>query len=194
MRGRGEELNMRYIVLTCAIAALLAGCGPTDTARMPQNAAGGPVMNQNDAIALASWALKDPANTQGNPERAARAIAAEDWLAGQVLLTPDFGQYAPVNEVSWGTLRREVRAAIGVAPGTPSQVLIDHLIAAADALKANDINGAKAQLQPPAFTLGPDRTLAALGALPPFPDREWAFNELNRNENKPTGNCMFNNC
>ena len=120
-----------------------------DTARVPQNQYGGPVMNQTDAIATASWALKDPATTRGNPELAARAIAAEDWLAGQWQLTNDFGMYAPVNQVLWVQFRQDVRTAIGVAPGTPSQVVVDRLLATADALRAGAPDPG-APLQPPA--------------------------------------------
>ncbi len=173
-------------------AVLLAGCAGqtawrTDTARMPLNAGGGPRLNESQAIALASWALRDPANTAGNPERAARAIAAEDWLAGQDMLTGQFGGYAPVDQAAWNAFRREVRAAIGVAPDAPSQLLIDRLFAAADALKAGQAEAAVAQLADPIFTLGPQRTLAALGNLPPLPDREWAFADLARNDDRSTG-------
>jgi hypothetical protein len=184
------RLTIAAAVLFCAA---VCGCGilpPNDTATMPLNQWGGPMMNQNDAIGLSSWALKDPANTRGDPERAARAIAAEDWLAGQDMLTPDFGDYQPVAEVSWGEFRRQVRAAIGVAPGTPSQVVVDHLLAAADALHAGNTAAAQAQLQPPAFTLGPQGTLAALSNLPRFSGRDWAYAELDRNENRSTRPCM----
>jgi hypothetical protein len=189
---------MKTAFSTLLAATLLAGCAgmaslQTDTAVMPENQYGGPVMNQNDAIAVASWALKDPATTRGNPELAARAIAAEDWLAGQTQLTPDFGNYAPANEVFWGQLRRQVRASVGIAPGAPSQSVVNALIVTADALKAGSPNPGAA-LQPPAFTLGPDGTLKALANLPAFPARQVAFVELGRHENRPTGNCLGPTC
>jgi len=187
---------MRRTTATIAILGLVAACGiiaPDDTARMPPNQYGGPAMTPDDAIMLSSWALKDPATTRGNPELAARAIAAEDWLAGQRELSPDFGQYAPVAEVPWGGLRREVRGAIGVAPGTPSQVVVDRLLAVAAALHAGKPDPAAA-LQPPAFTLGPAGTLAALANLPPFANRELAYVDLGRHEDRPTGNCLASNC
>jgi hypothetical protein len=189
---------MKTSISILLAAALLAGCAgmgslQTDTAVMPENKFGGPVMNQNDAIAEASWALKDPATTRGNPELAARAIAAEDWLAGQTQLTPDFGDYAPVNEAYWGEFRQQVRASVGIAPGAPSQTVVDALLATADALKSGAPNPGAA-LQPPSFTLGPDGTLKALANLPPFPARERAFVELGRHENRPTGNCFGPTC
>jgi hypothetical protein len=184
-------------LLPIALAAvLLGGCAgtgalQTDTAVMPLTPQGGPVMNQTEAIALASWALKDPANTAGNPERAARAIAAEDWLAGQSRLTGEFGLYAPVDEWSWGVLRRQVRAAIGVPANAPSQQVVDRLLAAADALKAGQTEAAMAQFTPPLFTLGPQRTLAALTNLPPLPGWARAFYDLDRNDNRAPGECGF---
>jgi hypothetical protein len=185
---------MKYSVPTVLAALLLAGCTGmaslrTDTAIMPNNPEGGPAMNQTEAIALASWALKSPANTAGNPERAARAIAAEDWLAGQTQLTGEFGTYAPVNEVSWYELRREARSAIGVAPNAPSQVVVDQLLAAADALKAG--HDPAPALTSPVFSHGPTETLAALSNLPPLPGRDRAFYELDRNDNFSPGDCRF---
>jgi hypothetical protein len=182
-------MTTRSIALMAAV--LLAGCAAqdwrTDTAQMPLNPYGGPKLNESEAIGLASWALKDPANTAGNPERAAAAIAAEDWLAGQDMLTGQFGNWAPINEVSWGVFRREVRASIGVSPNASSQVLVDHLFAAADALKAGQTDAAATQLADPIFTLGPQGTLAALANLPAMPDREWAFADLARNDDRSTG-------
>lgn len=182
------------VLLTCAAVAACGVLPPNDTARMPNNRFGGPALNQNEAIAVSSYALHDPQNTRGNPALAARAIAAEDWLAGQDLLTPDFGNYQPVVQVSWGELRREVRRSIGIAPGTPSQVVVDRLIAAADALQDGDRDAAEAQLQPPAFSLGPQGTLAALSNLPRYQNWAWAYYELNRNENRSTGCPLGVNC
>ncbi len=185
-------MRISTTALLCAAAVGLAACGTISrdgTASMPVNRDGGPMLNQNNAIALAGWALQDPALTHGNPERAARAIAAEDWLAGQSMLTPDFGAYSPLGEVSWSQLREQVRAAVGVAHDTPSQIVVDRMLAAANALQAGDAKTAGAQFQPPAFTLGPDGTLAALGNLPQFPGFSWAFADLRHNEDRTFGGC-----
>jgi len=154
---------------------------------MPLNKYGGPVMNQNDAIAVSSYALEDPANTRGDPELAARAIAAEDWLSHQYLMTQDFGEYMPVNQVQWVAFSDEVRRAIGVPTSAPAQDVVDRLIAASDELKAGDQAAAEVQLQPPTFSLGPQQTIAALGDLPAFSDWSWAYTDLRNNENRSTG-------
>jgi hypothetical protein len=184
-------MNMRSIALLATV--LLAGCAGqniwhNDTAQMPENPDGGPKMNESDAISFAGWALNNPANTAGNPAYAARAIAAEDWLAGQDMLSGQFGSWAPVNEVSWGVLRREVRASIGVRPDAPSQQVVDDLFNVAAALQAGHTDAAEKTLSDPIFTLGPQQTLAALTNLPPMHDHEWAFDDLRHNDDRSTGN------
>jgi hypothetical protein len=188
---------MKTIIATLLAASLLAGCAAlrTNTASMPPNQYGGPAINQTEAIGLASYALKDPANTAGNPALAARAIAAEDWLAGQNRLTGEFGTYGPVNEEPWSVFRQQVRDAIGVAPDAPSQDLVDRMLATSAALRGGDTAAAERQLSDPIFTKGPQATLAALSNLPPFSGRDYAFRDLNRNDNLNTGHCDFGpNC
>jgi hypothetical protein len=188
---------MKSVFSMLLAASLLGGCAAlqTNTAAMPVNAVGSPAMNQTEAIALASFALKDPANTRGDPARAAAAIAAEDWLAGQTRLTGEFGTYGPVNEASWSIFRQQVRDAIGVSAQAPSQVLVDRMLATSDALAAGNRAAAEAQLSDPIFTLGPQRTLAVLTNLPPFAGRDYAFRDLNRNDDLNTGHCGFGmNC
>jgi hypothetical protein len=183
-------MKLRITAATCALtlaACAQGGLTPTDTATMPLNASGGPELTQGEAIGLSSWALNDPASTAGNPERAARAIAAEDWLAGQTTLYGNFGSYAPIGEISWAQFRQQARAAIGVAPNAPSQEVVNRLLAAADRLAAGETDAAKAELAAPVFSLGPDATLRALTNLPRLPASEWAFVELSRNLDRSGG-------
>jgi hypothetical protein len=179
---------MRYLLL--AATALLVGCGTVsgdNTARMPNASTGGPVLNEDQAIALSGWALKDPATTHGNPERAARAVAAEDWLAGQTMLYGQFGDYQPGGSYYWQQFRDQVRQSLGIAPTAPSQDVVNHMLAAADALKANDTAAAAAQFQAPEFGLGGQGTLAALSNLPSFPGYGAAYAELRRNDDREYG-------
>jgi hypothetical protein len=183
--------TMRHRYLLGLIPLLLAACSggfaSDDTARMPLKADGGPEMNQNEAIGLTGWAFTDPANTAGSAERGARAVAAEDWLAGQTMLYGNFGGYAPGGELSWTQFRQQVRQAIGVAPNATSQEVVGRLFAVADALAAGNAAAAKAQLSSPVFTLGPDATLQALAHLPSMPAATWALAELRRTVNNSGG-------
>ena len=56
--------------------------------------------------------------------------------------------------------------ALGIAPGTPSQVVIDHLTAAGNALAGNNRALALAALSGPTFTIAPEEVLARLSNLP----------------------------
>lgn len=184
--------EMRFMMLAFAGALALAGCAggpgsPQDTAQMPLNPQGGPELNQDEAISLSAWALLNPGATSGKPALAARAIAAEDWLAGQWQLYHGFDDYAPSGSVAWSTLRTQARAAIGVAPNASSQEVVNRLLAASDDLQTGNTAAAQQQLSAPIFTLGPDRTLAALSNLPNLPGASWAYAELNRNENREFG-------
>lgn len=180
---------MKLKTIAVAWGVVLAACAvtPSDTATMPLNSAGGPKLNQTEAIGLAGWALSDPANTAGNPEAGARAVAAEEWLAGQTTLYGTFEQYAPATELSWALLRQQVRAAIGVSPGASSQEIVNRLLAAADALAAGNVGQAEAQLAAPVFSLGPDRTLQVLTNLPTLPASNQAFADLRRNGGRSGG-------
>lgn len=185
------KFNLVSLAAVLGLGLGLAGCANLDsgynTARMPLTPDGAPVLSQNDAISLSSWALKDPANTSGNPARAARALAAEDWLAGQSILYGGFGDWAPGGQYSWQVFRNQARAAIGVAPNAPSQEMVDRLLTVDKALKSGDKAAAKSALSSPIFTLGPDKTLDALANLPPLPGRDWAYAELARNEDREFG-------
>lgn len=171
-------LRTAGLVLFCATLAACGAYVPPDTARMPMSQSGTPVLSENDAINLVEYELARPESTRGNPEAAARTLAAADWLAGQDGLNGDYGEYRPVTRVLWHELRQEVRQSIGVAPGTPSQVVVEHLLSAAQALRHGDKAAALAELQPPAFTLGAEQTLAVLGNLPAYPGQPAASSEL----------------
>jgi hypothetical protein len=189
---------MRY-VLSAAVALMLAGCGvitQDNTARMPNASTGGPVLNENEAIAL-SGTLKDPTALHGDPARAARAVAAEDWLAGQTILYGNYGDYQPGGSYYWQQFRDQVRGALGIAPTVPSQVVVNHMLAASDALKSGDSSAAEAQFQAPDFSLGGQGTVTALANLPLFPAYGAAFAELRRNnEREQGGHCggAFGGC
>jgi len=180
---------MRYVLMAAA-GLMLAGCGiatQDNTARMPNASTGGPVLNENQAIALSGWALKDPATTHGDPSRAASAVAAEDWLAGQTILYGNYGDYQPGGSYYWQQFRDQVRSALGITPNVPSQVVVDHMLAASKALQGGDTSAAEAQFQAPEFSLGGQGTVTALANLPRFPAYGAAYAELRRNNEREFG-------
>ena len=133
-----------------------------------------------------------PSRTAGRPGEAARALAAVDYLAGALYTNPHWTGIPATTKQRMLQGREEVRAYLGVAPGTPSQVVVNDLIRAADALEGRDDQAASAALAGPAFTRGPTATIALLDRLPYLPAANVAAQNANRDI---TFNCQFtSNC
>lgn len=152
---------------------LAAGCAsiapPPDTARLPPNAYGLFADNDIGAINLAQWAFADPARIRNDPADAARAVAAVDYLAGELSSNPRWFAMSPITKGQMLQAREEVRQALGVAPGAPSQLVVDGLLGAANALAAGDRPAALAALRAPVFIWPPEQTLARLSNMPFLP-------------------------
>ncbi len=164
---------MRPRALIVIAALLAAGCAaivpPPDTARLPPDAYGLFADNDIGAINLAQWAFADPARTRNDPVDAARAAAAVDYLAGQLSTSPRWFAMSPITKGQMLQAREEVRQALGIAPGAPSQLVVDGLLGAANALAAGNRPLALAALRSAAFTWPPDQTLARLSDMPFLP-------------------------
>ncbi len=159
----------RPSALPLVAALALSGCSSIyvpDTAIMPRTAAGTPALSDQGAIQTASYALGSRSRTAGRPGEAARALASVDYLAGALYTNPHWTGIPATTKLQMVQGRKEVRQVLAVAPGTPSQVVVDDLIRAADAFDAHDTAAAMAALSPSVFTLGPQRTTAILSDLP----------------------------
>ncbi len=181
--------------LTLLAALVAAGCGAQttyDVAIMPRTPAGTPVMSDQGAVGLSSYALGNRASLRSQPGEAARAVAAIDYLAGALYENPHWTGIPAVHKINMEQGRQEVRGVLGVAPGTPSQIVVNDLIAAAQAFDAGDLAAARAALPPSVFTLGPDQTVALLSNLPPLPAANVAAQRVN---NDLYFNCQYtSNC
>lgn len=153
------------------LAVALAGCAdihikpPPDTATIPAWAA--PTWpGDYDAILHAQWAWADPSRTHGLPAQGAQAVAEIDYLSGMLSTNLQWLALSPFAKLRMLQARVDVRAALGIAPGAPSQAVVNAMLAARAALDAGDQKAALDYLSGPIFTLGPEKTLARLGALP----------------------------
>jgi hypothetical protein len=149
----------------------LGACGlqgpPIDTAIAPDGAFGSNGDSDIAAINLSSWAFSSARNTRNRPVEAARAIAAVDYLAGQLSSSPRWDGMSPIVKGEMLQARAQTRAVIGVAPDARSQLVVSSLASYAASLAANgDQAAAAAYLANPAFTLGPAATEAKLMDLP----------------------------
>ena len=158
-------------LLLAAACALPIGCAslPTnvpDTARLAPGQLGSNGDPDVTAVNLAQWAFADSGRIRGRPADAARASAAMDYIAGKLYTSPRWANIPALTQLQLLQGRREVREALGVAPGARSQAVVDRLTAAADALTQNDEPAALRQLGPPVFAAPPQQVLARLSDMP----------------------------
>ncbi len=118
------------------------------------------------AIEQSSDVFGSASRGYGRPGEAARAAAAVDYLGGALNTSPRWACLSGVAKTQILDARVELRRVLGVTPGTPSQVVVDDLVRAADAVADNDRAAAERALSPPAFTAAPADTLRRLGNLP----------------------------
>jgi hypothetical protein len=154
-----------------ALCLALTACGgiapPVDTAQAPAGAFGSNGDSDIAAINLSSWAFASARNLRNRPIEAARAVAAVDYLAGQLSSSGRWTAISPIVQMQMLQARTQVRATVGIAPDARSQLVVSSLANYAAALTVNGDQAAAAQyLANPAFTLGPQATEAKLENMP----------------------------
>ena len=164
---------MRPPAALLMLALLPAACAaippPPDTARMPANAFGLNLDPDVGAINQAAWAFASPANTANRPIEAARAVAAVDYLGGELNTNPRWVRMDTLTRQDMLVARAQLREVVGIAPAAPSQAVVDQLLAAANALQQNNPAQAAAALQGPTFTAPPGQVLNRLAHMPYLP-------------------------
>ena len=160
---------MRPPLIPLLIAAGLAACGPLppppDTARLPAGVFG-PLDQDIPATLYAQYAFADAARTYGNPTAGAQAVLAMDYIAGELNTSPRWANIAATTQLELLQARKDVRAAVGIAPNAPSQLVVDSLTAARADLTAGNQQAAVAALTNPAFPGGGAAAVQALANLP----------------------------
>lgn len=155
------------------LAGLLTACangGPQpfvpDYAVLPPGALGFGALDQDvPAVNYAAWALADPGRTRGNPSAGALAAASMDYIAGEFYTSPRWSNIDPLTKEQLLQGRVEVRQALGVPLGAPSQIVAVSLANVSRALASGNQGAALAALSNPAFP-NPPATLARLSNLP----------------------------
>lgn len=157
------------LAVTCLLpAACAGGLHPVvpDTARLAPGALGSGLDPDVTAVNLAQWAFADSGRTHGRPIEGARAAASMDYIAGELYTSPRWSNIDALTKEQLLQGRQEVRAALGVVPGTPSQAVVDRLTTAANALAGGNQAVAVAQLSSPVFAESGEQVLQRLGNLP----------------------------
>lgn len=161
---------MKPAFVTCLLIGL-AGCGAiqpvvVDQSQLPAGALGGGLDPDVTAANLAQYAFADSGRTYGRPVDAARAAISLEYLAGAIYSSPRWSNVSVLTKDQLLQGRQELRTALGVAPSATSQQVVDDLIAASNALVANDQAGAARSLGAPVFPAGGQRTLTVLNNMP----------------------------
>jgi len=155
----------RTALLICLALAACAVTPPPDTATVPF-AAFGTMDNDVAAANLAGWAFADPARTANDPVDGARAVAAVDFLAGELSSNPRWVMMSPFTKQDMLQARSELRQLLGIVANTPSQVVTNALLQFADQWQADRRRVALQILTAPGFTQPPEQTLRVLSNLP----------------------------
>lgn len=132
------------------------------------------------ALSSAQRNLSRLSEYQGKPAGAAAALAQFLFIEAElqdedavISLPPAAGGLVPAAD-------REVRQALGLAPGAPARPASSALRRFALAWSQGQQQAALAALNRPYFTLGPQGTLAVLQALPSMPALEGLSYQLSR--------------
>ena len=152
-----------------AICVTLSACAYAvvpDTARLAPGQLGTNEDPDVAAIQMAQYAFADPSRTYGRPIDAARAAASLEYAAGQFYTSPRWQNISALTKEQLLQGRQEVRVALSIAPGTPSQAVVDRLIAAANAMAAQDRAAAIGLLGGPVFTVPGEAVQARLSSMP----------------------------
>lgn len=169
---------MRRIAMLGALAAALAACaGPT-----PPPAADGSGwvflpgaphgLILGDADRRATNEIRNsvavPSRLEGRADLAARAFGWYEF-ATVALAGPRWAGLDPLAVPQLRQGRDEARAAFGIMPDAPAQVVLDSFFRAAEALSVNDRIGAERSFPPGILTVPGDQVVARLAALPRLP-------------------------
>ena len=153
------------VVFACLAIAACAIQPPPDTASVPFGAFG-TLDNGVAAANQASWAFGAPSRTLNDPVDAARAVAAIDYLAGELSSNPRWIMVSPLTKQEMLRARADVRQVLGIAPDAPSQFVVETLLQFGWLWQSGNWPAAMQVLASQVFTLPPQQTLQVLNNLP----------------------------
>ena len=166
-RGLAATLGLAVLSACGAPVQPYEGSPASWGAILPPDAVEGVGDPARAALIRSAWAFNTTGALANNPAAAARAIADMEYLAVE-LAGPRWAMLR-LAAVQVQGARPEWRAALGIAPTTPPQPLIDALYGARRALLAGDQASAAVLLSPALFSPGGAGTLQVLANLPPLP-------------------------
>lgn len=103
---------------------------------------------------------------QGDPARAADAVAALDYMGGELNTAPRWVAMPSIFRLNMLRSREAVRAQLGISNEVPSQAVVDTMLGLSNAYRAGDEAQVAKLLASPIFSLPPAQTAQRLGDLP----------------------------
>ena len=177
---------MRSLIASLCLAGVLAGCTavtpPPDTPALPPDVYGMRVDNDVGAINFGAWAFGSPERLRNDPLSAAKAVIAVEYLAGELSSAPRWAGMPPLIRDDMLRARAETRQALGIQPDAPSQLVVNGLLGLVQGLETHSRAAAETALATPVFSLGPDRTMQRLEALPLVRTAQVAMIEASQHE------------
>ena len=160
--------SLARVVLIALSLSACAGVQPfvPDTARIRPGTFGTILDPDVYAVYQAQWAFALPSRTYGRPLEAARASAAMDYIAGQLNTSPRWANISAITKMQLLQGREEMRQALGIRPGVPSQAVVDTLAGISNALIADDQAAALTLANAPIFAAPGEPVLARLSDMP----------------------------
>lgn len=161
---------MRMLISLATLALSLSACGTLPASRntpyLPPGVYGVYEDNDTGAINQSAWAFGSAANTRGNPIDAAKAVVALEYLSGELRENPRWIGMDQSIKLRMGLARDQLRDILGIRPGTPSQLVVNTLLALSLNLQTGNGPAAGQVLASPIFTRPPQQTFQILSNLP----------------------------
>ena len=104
-----------------------------------------------------------------NPAEAADAIAALDYMGGELNTNPRWMSMDSLARLQMLQARGTLRSYIGISQTAPSQAVVDTMLALARAYRAGDMPAVKRLLANPIFIVPPAEAEAHLSHIPLMP-------------------------
>jgi hypothetical protein len=155
------------VLLAAGLTACAQATPPPSTAVMPPGALG---TNGDIDIRSLNLAAFDFGKTMLNdPARAADAIAALDYMGGELNSSPRWTGMDPLTRIQMLQARQTIRAFVGVSQTASSQSVVDTMLALAGAYRSGDQTAVQRLLASPIFIVPPAEVQAHLNDIPRMP-------------------------
>jgi hypothetical protein len=185
---------MRGVIGIAVLAGSLAACATLPaterTPFLPPGVYGTYLDNATGAINFAAWAFASPANTQGNPVEAARAVVALEYLPGELRENPRWVGMDAAVKLHMGRSRVALREILGIPLTVPPQLVVNTMLAFALDLQTGNQPAAMEVLASPIFTKPPEQTLQVLANLPYIQEANLATQRAESQSFRRTGDLL----